>query len=367
MSGTSMDGIDASLVQMNGNDIKLIKHCFLPYSTKYKQDLLRAIQNNDLALSAHLGSVWSNLAALTVKKLLKQAKLKPKKVLVVGAHGQTLLHLPKTKKLHGHDARTTVQIGDLSKLAQLTEIDVVGQFRLADMAVGGQGAPLVPYAHQLIFKKQTFCVQNMGGVGNVSCFKNNQLVLAFDTGPGNVWIDWMVKYKSKSTFNHDENGRWALKGKIHKDLVNQIIKDPFIKRRPPKSAHNPDFIHHIKRFKHLFDRLTPKDAVATVTYASALYTLKAYELFVFNHLKPDQMIVCGGGCKNGALMHFFKEIFPIKVTSSLDHGIEGQCIESISFAIFAVKLLMGQSINEPKATGARKKVLSGQIAPFRIV
>ncbi len=370
MSGTSLDGMDAVLLklQFKNGDYKIepLGHVYKRFSKEWVQTVKEISEKNLLKESALLAARWSELANQVVRKLAQKTNIRLSDIDVIGVHGQTLVHAPKPFRFLGKNIGTTIQVSDLSRLAIRTGITVIGNYRTADIAIGGQGAPLAPHSHRLLFGKngKTITVQNFGGIGNVTLLKNKKVEMAFDTGPANMWIDTIVKWRTSEKLLWDRNGLLARKGKPHQKLIEELSSHPYFSLPPPKSAGWEEFgPHFLKRYQHEFDQLCVEDAVSTITFAVARITSEAYKRYVFPRARPTEIIVAGGGAKNLFLLELFKRNLPTcAITSSESYGIAVGQLEAICFALLAVETLRGRPSNEPIATGAKDYVICGQIA-----
>jgi anhydro-N-acetylmuramic acid kinase len=266
--------------------------------------------------------------------------------------------------------RSTLQIGEPSVIAQRTGITTVADFRPRDMAVGGEGAPLVPYADSILYghKRLNRAVQNIGGIANVTflpgdCKQDD--IIAFDTGPGNMIIDGVVRLMSEGKRHYDRGGRIAAQGTVDSKFLNEMLRHPFFRRRPPKSTGREEFgTDFAEKF---FRRGTRKglgdaDIVATVTAFTARSIARAYRKFL--PVMPDEMILCGGGVHNHTLIEMLHSELPeVKMLSTDDFGISVDAKEAVSFAILAWATIKGLTNNVPGATGAEGAVVLGKIVP----
>ncbi len=370
MSGSSLDGLDGVWIDAtpegNGYKVRVRGHLFRSFPRGWKE-FVRAIATHDeLRNGYRFAASWSEFSAQLVRDLIRKSKQGSHHVDVIGAHGQTVVHLPTPKKLFGYPIGITIQLADLSRLSVRTGIPVVGNFRTADIAVGGEGAPLAPAAHRLLFGKkgETLAIQNMGGIGNVTLLRNGSVLLAFDTGPGNTWIDQVVRWRIGKAF--DRSGELARRGSPNLAIAKKLFSHPYFRRSPPKSAGWENFgSQFLNRFRSSLQKLSVADSVATVTYATVEATARAYEQFIFPAARLKKVVVVGGGAKNLFLMRSLTERLPwLEVTTSEAYGLPVDQIEGIAFALLAIETMRGRTINEPKATGARAPVLCGQIAPI---
>lgn len=365
MSGTSLDGIDVVLFKTASTPglapCKILAHLFFPYPQKAKQAFKNMAQNNDLIAFHRAGTWWAHQTHRLIQKALNQTKLS--KVDVIGMHGQTVLHDPTPNKFLNEKTPLTLQVGNISALAALTGCPTVGQFRLGDQALGGQGAPLAPFAHGLLFGHlgQVY-VQNMGGIGNVTPIHRGRVHLGFDTGPGNVWMDQVMGIKTNQKNTYDKNGQGARKGRVDQRLFANLLSHPFASKRPPKSADIADFQNHLLRHKKRLSVLSLNDALATVTKATAHLTAVAYQKYVFPFFKPKTIVVCGGGALNQTLLDELQLILKIPVLSSQTFGLPPQSIESLCFGLMGLCTLLKKPNHLPHTTGAKKQAILGELS-----
>ena len=378
MSGTSADGVDAALVKIFGSGMKtkvqLVSFETFPFPEQVKEMVLSASSSSrgtvDLVchLNFRLGDIFAN-AALNV---LKKANVENSKVSFIGSHGQTIRHLPEGHENFPENLPSTLQIGEPSVIAEKTGIKTIADFRSRDMAAGGLGAPLSPFAHFLLFhdKKDSRIVHNIGGISNLSFLPKEGMidnVIAFDTGPGNMLIDGLVSHLSHGKKQFDEGGKWAKKGEINNDLLSFMMNHPFIKKPPPKATGREEFgdifLHNIlsKAEKH---KIPDNDLVTTVTAFTAESIVSNYKEHIFKIDLPSDIIFCGGGIHNQFLMGLLKKKLPEFIISTTEkYGISPDALEAITFAILANETLHGNFSNLPSVTGAKRKVLLGKIVP----
>lgn len=374
MSGTSLDGVDAVLCEIKGNStltkIKQIEFITYPFPAGLKKTLLEnsTLSKGNVTDITKLNFLLSLIYADAINKLIKKSKITKNKIDLIGSHGQTIQHLPQKEKYFGYKFGSTLQIGDPSVIAKLTGITTVGDFRTGDMALGGEGAPLIPYFDYIILssKNKNRALLNIGGISNITILKKNgnpDDVLAFDTGPGNMLIDFLAKKFFNK--NYDGNGELAKRGKVRgKFLEAMINKDKFISKRPPKSTgreyYGKEFIEPlIKKYREL----SKYDLIATATSFTAYAVFKNYELFIKNKIKIDELFVSGGGAKNKFLIEQLGSYFGknVKISSVEKLGISADAKEAICFAVLANETISGNPSNLPKVTGAKKKTILGKI------
>jgi len=352
MSGTSLDGIDAALLETDGEAVvRPGPGLTVPYDGQTRALLRAALDTaRDFTPGAPVPSsiheaerVSTQAHAGAVKALLQKTGLAAADVALVGYHGQTILHRPQQ--------HFTWQIGDGALLARSTGIDVVNDFRSADVAAGGQGAPLMPLYHAALARKELrgpLVVVNIGGVGNVT-YIDGDLVLAFDCGPGNAPIDdWMHRHTGKPV---DKDGTLARSGRIDEAILARMLANPFFDRQPPKSLDRLDFgIQAV-------EDLAPADGAATLTAFTAAAFARAREHFP--HYVP-MWIVCGGGRHNSFLMEQLRARLDGQVCKAEDAGWDGDALEAQGFAYLAVRSKIGLPLSLPTTTGVKEPVTGGR-------
>lgn len=352
MSGTSADGLTVCAVQPAPFKILHFKNYAYPAALQTR--LLNAVRLTVPELS-QLNYELGALYAKTVRKFLKDFHLRTEDILVTGSHGQTIYHGPNDK------TPNTLQIGDASFLACETNAPVVSDFRAKDMALGGQGAPLIPFFDEYIWgQRAPKILLNVGGISNFSVVGKNIKTFGFDVGPGNTLIDLTCQNLLGKPF--DKNGQTAAKGTPDKVLVKKLLKQKFFSQKPPKSLDKNEFGERYLQ-KH-FASLTAKnvlDALATLTYFTAAAVAKAVTDFV-PHAAQRELVVSGGGCYNQTLLQFLRALLPhVKVTTTLAYGIDPQAKEAAAFALFGWLALKRKINHCAAATGAHKNTILGKI------
>jgi anhydro-N-acetylmuramic acid kinase len=349
MSGTSMDGIDAAIVETDGARIsKLGSSIFLPYTEDWRARLRGAVA--DGAADEALIDGLTRLHGEAVQSCLDAAGLDAGAIDVIGFHGQTILHDPAN--------RVTVQIGDGDLLAKLTGVQVVSDFRGKDVAAGGEGAPLAPIIHCVLGQDQTrpLAVLNIGGVANVTWLgrgadpSSGDHMLAFDTGPGNAMIDDWVREHAGLDF--DTGGALAARGQVDQAKLAALLENSYFDRPPPKSLDRNAFDGSI------MDGCGLEDGAATLAAFTAHSVAAAAAHF------PDavsQWIICGGGRKNGAIMALLAERLGAPVRAAEDAGWHGDALEAEAFALMAVRSLKNMPISFPGTTGAAQPLTGGRL------
>ena len=375
MSGTSADGIDAVVAEIAGSGRQLrarvLTHTHRTFPAPLRQHILHVSLHGRVAEICELNFVLGEHFADAALAAIGRARLKPRDIAAIGSHGQTIHHLP--------NARTpaTLQIGEPAVIAERTGITTVADFRVRDLAAGGQGAPLVPYVDWALFtdRGRPRVVQNIGGIGNLTFLPPCAAladVVAFDTGPGIMVIDGVVTALTKRRRTFDRDGRLAARGQVSEQLLAELMSHPFLRRRPPKTTGREDFgesfVNQLLASARRL-RLRTEDVVATATAFTAASIADAYHRFVFPKLRPAQMarlqvLLGGGGAHNPTLRRMLER--EIGVGELLTHenlGISNTAKEALAFAILAHETLLGNPSNVPSATGARRAAILGKIVP----
>ena len=372
MSGTSVDGIDVAVVDITKQKVHLLAFDVFPYPTALRREVLRLCRPESAQLDniCHYNFVLGEVFANAIIKLCRKSGIPLNSIDLVGSHGQTIYHNPRGKRYSRTTIRSTLQIGEPSVVAHRTGITTVADFRPRDMAAGGEGAPLVPYADHFLFghNRLSRAVQNIGGIANVTflprgCKQDD--IIAFDTGPGNMVIDSIIRLISGGKQRFDPGGKMAAQGTVNKRLLNEMLRHPFLRRRPPKSTgreeFGSDFANRIYQ-KAAQQGLSDSDIVATVTAFTANSIARAYHQFL--PTIPDEVILCGGGSHNNTLVTMLRSELPnAKMLSTEDFGISVDAKEAVSFAILAWATINGLTNNMPGATGADQPVVMGKIIP----
>ncbi|MFA0740949.1 MAG: hypothetical protein DFNUSKGM_001057 [Candidatus Fervidibacter sacchari] len=377
ISGTSADGVDAALVKVIGEKPKRVEtlaFATLPYPTEIRKAVLEVSHNGDIETLCWLNFALGELFAEAALKVIEIAGVDRKRVQLIGSHGQTVRHLPPNRKHRTTQSLSrigTLQIASPAVIAMKTGIPVVSDFRAKDMAVGGQGAPLVPLVDWLLLRhsRKTRIALNIGGIANLTVLPAKAKasdVLAFDTGPGNMLIDGAVRHFSGGALNYDRNGEWARQGRVDKNLLRWLMSHPFLRQSPPKSTgremFGDAFLREVLERAKLLG-LTERDTVATLTAFTAESIADAIRRFVLPKFeRVDELIVSGGGANNPILMAMLHEKLPrVKIRRSDELGINADAKEAIAFAVLAHRTVMGFAGNLPSATGAKMPVILGSI------
>ena len=376
MSGTSMDGITAALVNIRdlpGGDgkikVELIAHETVPFPKELRERLMALSESGSIpelcVMNFYLGELFADAALQVIEK----AEKRPHEVDLIGSHGQTVCHLPRGLDAAGEFSRpSTLQIGEIDVIAERTGITTVGGFRPRDMAAGGEGAPLIPYVDYVLFasSEKSRVLLNIGGIANVTYLPVGaglNEIKAFDTGPGNMVIDRIVQEVSGGEKQFDVDGAMAASGRIDQELLQELMKHPFIHRDSPKSTGREECGEPfaIWLLEEARERgLGPEDLVATV----AAFTVESIVENCRRFLGPfEELIASGGGARNLTIMRWLAERLPgVKVTTTEEYGIPVQAKEAVGFAILAYQALKKRPNNVPAATGAKRHVVMGKIA-----
>ena len=417
MSGTSADGIDAALVKISGAppDLKihLLRHTHQFFPPAIRKEILHVAEQNPLTpsefsqLHTRLGHVYAETALAACKKF----RVSPKKIDLIGNHGQTIFHQGSPLPFLGAPTASTLQLGDGSIIANRTGITTVSDFRPADVAVGGQGAPLVPFADYLLYRhpKLGRVSLNLGGIANITVIPAGarpQDVFAFDTGPANILLDALVSHFTRGRQTFDKNARLARRGHMNNALIYRLMKDPYLKRRPPKSTGREYFgaryVADLLKFARKND-IRSADVLYTVTYFTADSVVDALRHFVLPKHKISQLIVSGGGARNPLLMTQIRLLLqslslrqsaspssrrsltlskaerppairlprteskdrffnPIELVPSSQLNIPTEAKEALAFALLAYETFHHRPSNLPSATGATRPAILGKIS-----
>ena len=364
MSGTSTDGVDGLLLDMQAAPAQAVRgFASLPLPAALRSELLALNRagENELHRAALAANALVGVYAQAVAALLEQAHLPAKAIAAIGAHGQTVRHQPGAFDGVGY----TLQLNAPALLAERTGIAVVADFRSRDVAAGGQGAPLVPFFHRLWFAgsaQQDLAVLNIGGISNISLLPARGSVQGFDTGPGNVLLDaWVQLHQGQS---YDADGAWAAGGQVDAALLTQMLAEPYFAQPAPKST-GRDLFHLPWLQAHLAglqQQPTAQDVQATLLELTARSIGDALRREVVQ--LPAQLVVCGGGAYNGALMRRLQQLLPeLQVQSSAAYGLAPNQVEAAAFAWLAAMCVQGQALPLPSVTGARHARVLGGIYP----
>ena len=371
MSGTSADGVTAAVSEITGTgvdaEVRLIAHRTYPYPAAVRERLFTLFKDDVSGLSeaSELNMIVGHLFADAAKAIIGEAGLDQGEIDLIGSHGQTVWHQPWLKEAAGHRYRSTMQIGEPAVIAARTRLPVVADFRKADIAAGGEGAPLTPYLDWVLHRSPTAhrVLQNIGGIANLTYLPAGcgfDDVVAFDTGPGNMVIDAAAgRYAGLS---HDVDGALARRGEPNKALLEELLRHPYYGRRPPKSTGREVFGEQYAM--EVFSRadahgLSPVDVVATVTELTVESIARAYE----GHLPGpvDEVYISGGGSRNPCLVEGLRRRLSAPIYDYSRLGYPSEAKEALLMALLANEHVMGTPCNLPVATGAGRMVVLGSL------
>lgn len=381
ISGTSVDAIDAALVRIGPTAdpqrrrVELLAKGETPFAPALRTAIFDLFPPNKgtIARLAQIDVLLGEAFAAATLDLLASAGVAPADVDLIGSHGQTVYHAPHPSQGAGDlpGVPVTVQIGSGAVLAARTGITTVYDFRPADLARGGEAAPLVPYVDYLIFgDEQSLAIQNIGGIGNVSVItrgKGTAGLFAFDTGPGNMLIDALAVAASGGVQQYDAEGALAASGAVSQALLDDAMEEEFFARQPPKSTGREAFgLPYAAEFrtKGLSLGLTDADLLATATALTARSIAEAYRRFILPTTALDTVLLCGGGARNPILRRMLAaELAPLPVGDVDDRGLPADAKEAIAFAVLAYETAHGRPGTLPTTTGASQPAILGSIAP----
>ena len=381
MSGTSVDGIDAAIVEISGHGLEiavnLIAFETFPFPTGVPQRILSLCQPDTSRVDdiCEMNFYIGHLFAQAVKHILQKSGMSASDIALIGSHGQTIHHLPKDGGTDHNVSHypSTLQIGEPAVIAHETGIPTIADFRVADMAAGGQGAPLIAYPDYLLFRNptKTIGLLNIGGIANITVLPANcslDAVSASDTGPGNMCIDAAVREITEGTERYDKSGMRAAQGTAYQPLIDAWLKHPFFQLRPPKTTGR-------EMFGNTFameclaacrkNELSDNDAIATLTELTTRTITHYIAQFITEQTPINTLYVSGGGVHNQTIMRKLSELLANTAVAPADNsGISADAKEAIAFAILANETLHGQSGNVPSATGASvRKILGKFVCP----
>jgi len=374
MSGTSADGMDAVLTEIAGaglqTRVRTLGFVSLPYTDEERAAVLRlASGESGGSRELTLFHFWLGQRSLEAcLAVCEAAGVGPDTVDLVGSHGQTLYHLPRAGEYLGRSVRGTLQLGEASVICEGLGCPVVSDFRVRDLAAGGQGAPLVPYAEYLLYRREneTVGLQNLGGIGNLTVLPAGggpEDTFAFDTGPGNMVIDQLAERITGGAKRYDANGEMAAAGRVNEELAAWMMQDPYLKKAPPKTTGREDYgAVYVNRLQARAEelRISPEDLLATATR----FTADCVKIAIrdFCPVKPDLLIAGGGGCRNSTLMRCLRRELGIPVLTNEDLGLDSDAKEAVAFAVLANECVHGHPNNLCSVTGAAHPVVMGKIS-----
>lgn len=374
MSGTSADGVDCAIVDIRRSQSRLTVTLLASHTRAYhpslRQRVLLAPTRGTVAELCHLNAAVGEVFAQTALRTITRAGLATEDIRLIGSHGQTVYHQPTPIREPKIGAiRSTLQIGDPAIIAERTGITTVADFRTRDVAAGGEGAPLAPYVHHLLFQstRRSRLVVNLGGIANVTFLPADGClddIRAFDTGPCNMLLDGLVVKGTDGTQQFDRNGRLAGKGRSHASWLKTLLAHPYLAKRPPKSTGREEFgdsyiadVLRRAKAKHL----SLPDVLATSCDFVAKTIVEACGWFKGN---IDEVILGGGGVNNLALMNALRQAFDPRPVCTMDQvGVDSNAFEALAFAVMAYQTIHGVPTNVPAVTGARYPVVLGMVVP----
>jgi anhydro-N-acetylmuramic acid kinase len=377
MSGTSADAIDVALARISGApphlNAKLLNHTSINFPPQLRKEILRVAEQQPISagdlsqLNFRFGEVFAE-AALTA---CRRFRISSKKIGLIGSHGQTIFHQGKYVPYLGQLTASTLQIGEPAIIASRTRITTIADFRPADMAVGGQGAPLVPYADYVLYRHAKFgrVSLNLGGIANITVIPANakpSQVFAFDTGPANMLIDALVAHFTHNRQRFDKDARLAQQGRSIPALIDELMRDPYLKLAPPKSTGREYYGRaHVEKLLRLGRRhkAKPNDLIRAATIFTALSIVDALNRFVLPKTKIHQLIVSGGGAHNPLIIGQISAALPqVQIVPSSQLGVLEAAKEAFAFALLAYETFHRRPSNVPSATGARRPAILGKIS-----
>ena len=383
MSGTSVDGVDAALVEISGTDsepkVKLLAFENKPYPPQVREKIFSLFTpaNATVDKVGYMNFLLGEIYAKSALSVIEKAGLKPEDIDAVGSHGQTIWHAPIPESPDGIPVAYTVQIGEGSVIAERTGITTVSDFRVADMAAGGQGAPLVPFSEYLLYRreKETILLQNIGGIGNMTVMPAGAKprdIFAFDTGPGNMIIDAVISAMTHGEKTYDAGGEMAAKGRVCDALLELLKEEPYYSQPLPKTTGREHFgVQYTAKILDWWKQnpIPAEDLIATVTDLTAYSIADAYERYVLPKYQASEIIVGGGGSYNATLLGFMKKRFAphgVAVRTQEDLGLSSDAKEAVAFALMADCCLRGKANTLPSVTGAQHPAVMGKVSqPYK--
>jgi anhydro-N-acetylmuramic acid kinase len=378
MSGTSADGIDVALVRVSGAPPNVVArlegHHHAPYADYIRARVL-SLANGESTTTAEISELNFLLGeafAQAAMRACKQWRVSLGSISLIGSHGQTVFHMGSSAKFQGKvRTASTLQIGETSVLAERTGIPAIGDFRTADMAAGGQGAPLIPFVDYMLYRSDTRgrVALNIGGIANVTVIPAGARpldVFAFDSGPGNMIVDALMERLTRGKFAYDRDARFALNGRTIPELLVRMMREPYLRKKPPKSTGRELFGAEYARMLLAWGRhhhAGDADIVRTATVFTPLSIADAFRRFIIPRARVHELIVAGGGARNPMMMAQLAASLPgIEVVPASRFGVPVEAKEAFGFALLAYETYHGRPGNLPSATGARHAAVLGKIA-----
>ena len=376
MSGTSADGIDAALVDISGAAPSIFAKFLAHHHAAFRAPLRAAILKiaNGATTTAEISQLNFLLGeefAVAAVAACKAWGISLAEIDLIGSHGQTIYHQGTASKfLGGRAVASTLQIGEPSVIAERTGIPIVADFRPADMAAGGQGAPLVPFVDYLLYRDEQLgrAALNIGGIANVTVIPPRALpeeIFAFDTGPGNMIIDALAEAATRGRSRFDRDAKIAFRGRTIPELLERLMREPYLKKSPPKTAGREQFGRDYAQELLAWERkhrARPADLVRTATVFTSLSIADALHRFVFLRVKIHELIFAGGGGRNPLLMAQLAAALPaVRIVPADEFGIPSEAKEAFAFAVLAYEAYHGRANNLPSATGAKHPTIMGKL------
>lgn len=385
MSGTSADGIDVALVRISEPQSRgsqsfpqahLLNFAAFPYPPAVREAVLRLANGAPTStreisqLNFRLGELFAN----AVLRACKKFRISPRRVALVGSHGQTIYHQGAPTSFLGARTSSTLQITEPSIIAERTGITTVADFRPADIAAGGQGAPLVPFVDYILYRDSRIgrIALNIGGIANLTVIPpraHPRDAIAFDTGPGNMIIDALAAHFTHGRLRFDRDSQLAGRGHLQPEFLNELLAHPFFRKSPPKTAGREEFgaeyaSHLIALAKRRL--ISPADLIHTATVFTASSISRAIQDFVFPRARASELIIAGGGARNPLLVAYLAALLPsLQIIPADAFGIPADAKEAFAFAVLAYEAFHQRANNVPSATGARHPVILGKISYAR--
>ena len=381
MSGTSADGIDVALVRITGAAkrspstprAQLFNFAAFPYPPAVRDAVLRlangaATTTREISqLNFRLGELFAAAALRACRKF----RVSPRRITLIGSHGQTLYHQGAPSQFLGARVASTLQLAEPAIITERTGITTIADFRPADMAAGGQGAPLVPFVDYLLYRhpRRGRVALNIGGIANVTVIPaaaSREDVFAFDTGPGNMIIDALAAHFTRGRLRYDRDAQLARRGRLVPELLDNLLAHPFFRKAPPKSAGREEFgAPYVARLIATAKRrrVRPNDLIHTITAFTSVSIARAFRNFILPRARVDELIISGGGARNPLLVAYLAALLPsLKIISADEFGVPGDAKEAFAFAVLACETWRRHPNNLPSATGARHPAILGKFS-----
>ena len=381
MSGTSADGIDVALVRMTEplrrtqtfTRAQFLNFAAFSYPPAVREAVLR-LANGAPTSTREISQLNFRLGELFADAVLRACKkfhVPPRRIALIGSHGQTIYHQGERTPFLGAPTGSTLQIAEPSIIAERTGITTTADFRPADMAAGGQGAPLVPFVDYILYRHPHLgrIALNIGGIANITVIPARARprdVIAFDTGPGNMIVDALAAHFTRNRLRFDRDSQLARRGHLEPEFLNELLAHPFFRKSPPKTAGREEFgAEYASRLIALAKRrrISPNDLIHTVTAFTSASVARAIQDFVFPRTRASELIIAGGGWRNPLLVAYLAALLPsLKIIPADAFGIPADAKEAFAFAILAYEAIHQRANNLPSATGTRHPAVLGKIS-----